>query len=97
MAFFETFLTTSEPSSPTSRPRSKTVRSLAERQLAESSLTICGTVRVVPEQAAAGCGPGLGALVSNPTTVAAIEAARRDKVVELGTPAESIAELNRDY
>ena len=40
---------------------------------------------------------GLGALVPNPTTVAAIEAARCDEVVELGTPAESVTELNRDF
>ena len=46
--------------------------------------------------AAAGCGPDFAALVPNPTTVAAIEAARRGEVVELGTPAEAIAELNRD-
>lgn len=34
--------------------------------------------------------------VPNPATVAAIEAARRSEVVEIGTPAEAIAELNRD-
>ena len=45
---------------------------------------------------AAGCGSDFGAVVPNPTTVAAIEAARRGEVVELGTPAEAIAELNRD-
>ena len=38
----------------------------------------------------------LAALVPNPTTMAAIEAARRGEVVKLGTPAEAIAELNRD-
>jgi len=53
-------------------------------------------VRIVLEQAAAGCGPDFGALVPNPTTVAATEAARRGEVVELVTPAEAIAELNRD-
>ena len=71
------------------------VRDEAARQLAEHGLTIGDTVRIVLEQAAAGCGPGFGALVPNPTTVAAIEAARRGEVVELGTPAEAIAELNR--
>lgn len=53
-------------------------------------------VRIVHERATAGGGPDFGALVPNPTTVAAIEAARRGEVVELGTPAEAIAELNRD-
>ena len=38
----------------------------------------------------------LAALVPNPTTVAAIEAARRGEVVELGTLFEAIAELNRE-
>ena len=38
----------------------------------------------------------MGALVQNPTTVAVIEAAGRGDVVELGTPAEAIAELARD-
>ena len=54
------------------------------------------TVRIVLEQAAAGCEPDFGALVPNPTTVEAIEAARRGEVVQLGTPAEAIAEFNRD-
>ena len=52
-------------------------------------------MRIVLEQAA-GCGPDFGALVPN-RTAAAIEAARRGKVVELGTPAEALAELNRDH
>ena len=72
------------------------VRDEAARQLAEQGLTIGDTVRIVLEQAAAGCGPDFGALVPNPTTVEAIETARRGEVVELGTPAEAIAELNRD-
>ena len=72
------------------------VRDEAARQLEEMGLTIGDTVRIVLEQAAAGCGPDLGALVPNPTTVAAIEAARRGAVIELGTPTEAIAELNRD-
>ena len=36
---------------------------------------------------AAECGPDFGALVPNPTTVAAIEAALSGEIVELGTPA----------
>ena len=72
------------------------VRDEAARRIAEQGLMIGDTVRIVLEQAAAGCGPDFGALVPNPTTVAAIEAARSGEVVELGTPAETIAELNRD-
>ena len=55
------------------------VRDEAARQLAAQGLTIGDTMRIVLEQAAAGCGPNFGALVPNPTTVAAIEAARRDR------------------
>ena len=72
------------------------VRDEAARQLEEMGLTIGDTLRIVLEHAAAGCGPDFGALAPNPTTVAAIEAARRSEVIELGTPAEAIAELNRD-
>ena len=72
------------------------VRDEAARQLAEQGLTIDETMRIVLEQTAAGCGPDFGALVPNATTVEAIEAARRGEVVELGTPAEALAELNRD-
>ena len=72
------------------------VRDEAARQLAAQGLTIGDTMRIVLEQAAAGCGPNFGALVPNPTTVAAIEAARRGEIVELGSPAEALAELNRD-
>ena len=72
------------------------VRDKAVRQLAEQGLTIDETVRIVLEQTAMGCGPDFGALVPNATTVEAIEAARRGEVVELGTPAEALAELNRD-
>ena len=72
------------------------VRDEAARQLAEQGLTIDETMRIVLEQAAAGCGPDCGALAPNATTVEAIEAARRGEVVELGTPAEALAELNRD-
>ena len=71
------------------------VRGEAARQLEAQGLTIGNTVRIVLEQAAAECGPDFGALVPNPTTVEAIEAARRGEMVELGTPAEAIAELNR--
>ncbi len=72
------------------------VRDEAARQLAEQGLTIVQTVRIVLEQAAAGCGPDFGALVPNATTVEAIKAARRGDVVELGTPVEALAELKRD-
>ena len=72
------------------------VRDQAARQLAEQGLTIDETMRIVLEQTAAGCGPDFGALVPNATTVEAIEAARRGEVVEIGTPTEALAELNRD-
>ena len=72
------------------------VRDEAVRRLAEQGLTIDETMRIVLEQTAAGCGPDFAALVPNATTVEAIEAARRGEVVELGTPAEALAELNRD-
>ena len=72
------------------------VRDEAARRLAEQGLTIDETMRIVLEHAAAGCGPDFGALEPNATTVSAIEAARRGDVVELGTPAEALAELNRD-
>ncbi len=71
------------------------VRDEAARQLAEQGLTINETMRIVLEQAAAGCGPDFGALVPNRTTVEAIEAARRGEIVELGSPVEALAELNR--
>ena len=70
------------------------VRDEAARHLAEQGFTIGQTMRIVLEQAAAGCGPDFGALVPNATTVAAIEAARRGEVVELGSPADALAELN---
>ena len=41
-------------------------------------------------------GPDFTELRPNATTVEAIEAARRGEVVKLGTPAQAIAELNRD-
>ena len=72
------------------------VRDEAARQLADQGLTIGQTLRIILEQAAAGCGPDFGALVPNATTVEAIEAARRGNLVELGTPAAALAELNRD-
>ena len=71
------------------------VRDEAARQLAEHGLTIDETMRIVLEQAA-GCGPDFGALVPNATSVEAIAAARRGEVVELGSPAEALAELNRE-
>ena len=68
----------------------------AARHLAEQGLTIDETMRIVLEQAAAGCGPDFAALTPNATTVEAIEAARRGEVVKLGSPAEALTELNRD-
>ena len=56
----------------------------------------CSNRRPPDADRTSGCGPDFGALVPNPATVEAIEAARRGEVVELGTPAEAIAELNRD-
>ena len=53
-------------------------------------------VRIVVEQADGGCRPAFRVLVPNPPTVVAIEATRRCEVIVLGTPAEAIAELNRD-
>ena len=72
------------------------VRDEAARHLAEQGLSIGQTMRIVLEQAAAGCGPNFGSLVPNSTTVEAIEAARRGEVVELGSPADALAELNRE-
>ena len=72
------------------------VRDEAARQLEAQGLTIGDTVRIVLEQAAGGGGPDFGALVPTRTTVEAIEAARRGEVVELGSPREAIAEINRD-
>ena len=71
------------------------VRDEAARQLAQSGLTVDETMRIVLEHAAAGCGPDFGALVPNETTIKAIEAARRGEIVELGSPSEALAELNR--
>ena len=71
------------------------VRDEAARQLNAQGLTIDETMRFVLEQAAAGCAPDFGPLVPNQTTVEAIEAARRGEVVELGSPVEALAELNR--
>ena len=68
------------------------VRDEAARRIAEKGLMIRDTVRIVPEQAAVGCGPDFGGSAPNPTTVAA----RRREVIELGSPAGTIAELNRD-
>ena len=72
------------------------VRNEAATQLAAHGLTVGHTVCIVLEQAAAGCGLDLGALVPNPTTVAATEGARRGEVVDFDTPAEASAELTRD-
>ena len=72
------------------------VRDQAARQLAEQELTIAEAVDIVLEQLAAGYGPDFGALVPKAIAVEAIQAARRGDVVELGRPAEALAELNRD-
>ena len=72
------------------------VRDEAARHLAEQGLSIDKTMRIVLDQAAAGGGSHFGALTPNATTVEAIEAARRGDVVELGTPVDALAELNRD-
>ena len=72
------------------------IRDEATRQLAASGLTIDETVRIVLEQAAAGSKPSFAPLVPNRMTVQAIEAARRGELVELGTPAQALAELNTD-
>ena len=47
-------------------------------------------------QANEGCEPESRALTPNRTTAAAIEDARRSDLVELGSPAEALAELNRE-
>ena len=72
------------------------VRDEPARQLAEQRLTIGETMRIVLEQAVAGCGPDFGALVPNATTVEAIEVARRGEVLELSPPSQALAELNGD-
>ena len=58
-----------------------------------SGSTVGDTARIVLDRAGAGSVPDFGALVSNPTTVAVFEAARRG---ELGSPDEAIAERHRD-
>ena len=72
----------------------KDVRDEAARQLAASGLTIDQTMRIVLEQAAAGCGPDFAPLMPNRTTLEAIEGARRGELVDLGTPSQALAELN---
>ena len=72
------------------------VRDEAARLLAEQGITIGQTMRILLEHSAARCGPDFGALVPTATTVKAIEAARRGDVVELGSPANALAELNRE-
>ena len=72
----------------------KDVRDEAAKRLAASGLTIDQTMRIVLEQAAAGCAPDFAVLVPNSTTVEAIEAARRGELVDLGAPSQALAELN---
>ena len=55
------------------------VRDEAARRLAMQGVTIADTMCIVLEPAADGCGSDFGALVPNPTTVEAIEAARRGR------------------
>ncbi len=74
----------------------ESVRDRAALQLAEQGLTLIETMRIQLEQIAAGCGPNFGSLTPNPTTAKAIEAARCGELVEIGTPDEVLAELNRD-
>ena len=54
------------------------------------------TVRVDVERYVREAAGRLVAQVANPITLAVIDAARRGEVVELGAPAEVIAELNRE-
>ena len=70
------------------------VRDEAARHLKASGLTIDETMRIMLEQAAVGCGPDFSAVIPNRTTIDAVEAARRGDLVELGTPAQALAELN---
>lgn len=51
---------------------------------------------LIRKETEAGLGLDSRALAPNRTTVASIEAARRGDVVELGSPADALAELNRD-
>lgn len=74
----------------------ESIRDKAVVQLAEQGLTLSETMRIQLEQIAAGFGPNFGSFTPNPTTVKAIEAARRGELVEIGTPDEALAELNRD-
>ena len=70
----------------------------ARQHFSAQGLTIDDTARIVLESASAGCGPDLGALVPSATTmeaVEAVEAAQGGEVVELGTPADVIADFTR--
>ena len=70
------------------------VRDKAARNLADCGLTIGEAMRIVLVQAAAGRDLDLGPLAPNRTTMDAINAARRGELVDLGSPAAVIAELN---
>ena len=70
------------------------VRDKAARNLADCGLTIGEAMRIVLVQAAAGRDLDLGPLAPNRTTMDAINAARRGELVDLGSPAAAIAELN---
>ena len=67
----------------------------ARQHFSAQGLTIDDTARIVLESASAGCGPDLGALVPSATTMEAVEAAQGGEVVELGTPADVIADFTR--
>ncbi len=73
----------------------ESVRDKAARNLAENGLTIDDAMRIVLIQAAAGSAFEFGPLAPNQTTIDAIEAARRGDLVELGSPEEALADLNR--
>ena len=71
------------------------LRDKAARNLANNGLTIDEAMRIVLVQAATGRAFVLGPLEPNQTTIDAIDAARRGELVELGSPEEALAELNR--
>ena len=71
------------------------LRDKAASNLADHGLTIPEAMQIVLVQAAAGSAFEYGPLAPNQTTIDAIEAARRGELVELGTPEEALAELNR--
>lgn len=71
------------------------LRDKAAKNLAENGLTINEAMHIVLVQAATGRAFEFGPLVPNQTTIDAIEAARRGELIDLGSPEEALAELNR--